>query len=160
MVLPTNWTALTPAEQLFVGTNLERTVRGLTPLSAMATSLDLAAVLAAATDTDPEPPIGFPWTDVESNWAGPVGNPLEALYYWMYDDGLGSSNLECSPLNLAPCWGHRQNVLAPLSCNLCVMGGAFVTTSQGTISVTELIVETTGPLVTDFTWAQEQPYFP
>jgi hypothetical protein len=40
------------------------------------------------------------------------------------------------------------------------MGGAFGTTAQGVTSVTELIVETAGPVSIDFTWAQEQPYFP
>ena len=33
MVLPTQWAALTPARQLFVVTNLERTARGLAPLA-------------------------------------------------------------------------------------------------------------------------------
>jgi len=159
MVLPTNWASLTPTKQIFVTTNLERTARGLAPVSALSTALDAAAAMAGAVNADPIPPAGFPWTDVASNWAGPVGNPLEAMYYWMYDDGFGSSNVDCSLADLAACWEHRQNVLAPLACNLCVMGGAFVTTSEGTISVTELIVETTGPLTTDFTWAQEEPYF-
>jgi hypothetical protein len=158
MVLPRNWSSLTAAEQLFVATNLERTVRGLAPLSAMATVLDTAAAQGAAAGADPNVPPGFPWIDVGSNWAGPVGNPLEALYYWMYDDGFGSSNVACSLSNLGACWGHRRNVLLPLPCNLCVMGGAFATTVQRTISVTELIVEADGSLFVDFTWAQEQPY--
>ncbi|MGA2521193.1 MAG: hypothetical protein ABSG81_10285, partial [Acidimicrobiales bacterium] len=84
MVLPTDWAQLTPQEQLFAATNLERTVRGLPPLTAMASALDQASQAAAARNDDPSPPSGFPWTQWGGNWAGAVGNPLEAIYYWMY----------------------------------------------------------------------------
>lgn len=159
-VLPTNWTSLTPGQQLFVATNLERVARGLAPLAAMATALEAAAALAVTAGVDPTAPPGFPQTEVLGNWAGPVANPLEAMYYWMYDDGLGSSNIDCSLSNLSGCWGHRHNLLASLACNLCVMGGAFGTNAQGTTGVTELIVETRGPIFVDFTWATEQAYLP
>jgi hypothetical protein len=160
MVLPTNWSALNPAEQLFVATNLERTVRGFAPLSALAPVLDAAAALGAAAGVDPKVPPGFPWIGGGSNWAGVVGNPLEALYYWMYDDGFGSTNIDCSLSNLAACWGHRQNLLVPLACNLCVVGIAWGSTAQGNTSVAELIAETTGTVIVNFTWAQEQPSIP
>jgi len=160
MVLPTNWSSLNPEQQLFVATNLERTARGLAPLIAVATALGPAAALGVAASVDPTAPPGFPHTEVLSNWAGNVGNPLEAVYYWMYDDGLGSPNIDCSLSNLSGCWGHRHNLLAPLACNQCVMGGAFGTTVQGATGVTELIVETTGPIDVDFTWAMEQVYLP
>jgi hypothetical protein len=101
MVLPRNWGLLTPAEQIFVATDLERMVRGLAPISAMATVLDAAAAQGAATNADPTVPPGLPWNGGGSNWAGPLGNPLEAIYYWMYDDGFGSSNVDCSLSNLA-----------------------------------------------------------
>ena len=160
MVLPRNWASLAPAEQLFVATNLERTVRGLAPLSAMAAVLNEAAAQGAAAGVDPNVPPGFPWIDGGSNWAGLVGNPLEAIYYWMYDDGYGSTNIDCSLANLAACWGHRQNLLVPLACNLCVAGVAWGSTAQGTTSVAELIAETTGTLIVNFTWAQEQLSIP
>ena len=160
MVLPTNWYSLDPEQQLFVATNLERTARGLAPLIAVATALAPAAALGVATSVDPTAPPGFPHTEVLSNWAGNVGNPLEAMYYWMYDDGLGSPNIDCSLSSPSGCWGHRHNLLAPLACNQCVMGGAFGTTVQGATGVTELIVETPGPIDVDFTWAMEQPYLP
>ncbi|HYA68774.1 MAG TPA: hypothetical protein VED63_08580, partial [Acidimicrobiales bacterium] len=115
MILPTNWTTITPPEQLFVATNLERTVRGLAPLSAMATVLDAAATQAATAAVDPEVPAGFFWTFFGGNWAGTVGNPLEAVYYWMYDDGLGSGNIDCTSSNLFACWEHRRNVLSVLA---------------------------------------------
>ncbi len=64
--LPTNWSRLTAGEQLFVVTDIERAARG-------------AAL-----------------TTVAANWIQGYGSPLEALYEWLYDDGVGSSNTECT----------------------------------------------------------------
>ena len=80
----------------------------------MATALDQASQSAAAQNTDPSPPAGFRWTSWGGNWAGAVGNPLEAIYFWMYDDGLGSYNIDCTPSNSSGCWGHRHNILMSL----------------------------------------------
>jgi len=159
MVLPSNWTLLSPEQQIFVATDLERTARGLPPLAAMATSLDQAAAQGAARNTDPEPPGGFPYTQWGSNWAGAVGNPLEALYFWMYDDGTGSANVDCTPSNQTGCWGHRENILLRLSCALCVMGTAWDGVGYGgDPSMTELLVETSGNPAVDLTWQQEAAY--
>jgi hypothetical protein len=160
MSLPSNWSGLGVEEQLFVITNLERTVRGLPALTAMATALDQASAQGAAQGVDPSPPQGFPYVEWGSNWAGAVGNPLEAMYYWMYDDGLGSSNIDCTQSNQSGCWGHRNNVLLDLPCRDCVMGTGYDSTGwQGDPSLAELLVETTGQPAISFTWAQEQPYF-
>jgi len=40
-----------------------------------------------------------------ANWAGGWGNPLGADYAWMYDDGPGSSNLDCRTGFSRGCWG-------------------------------------------------------
>ncbi|HUO48024.1 MAG TPA: hypothetical protein VMU09_04245 [Acidimicrobiales bacterium] len=157
LVLPANWGALTPAEQLYVATNLERTVRGLPALSAMATEADAAASAGAANFGDASPPPGFPWTRWASNWAGNLGNPLEAIYFWMYDDGPGSSNIACPPSGGGGCWQHREQVLLPLACTPCVLGAGWATTGQGT-STSELLLDTSGAPAADFTWAQEEPY--
>ncbi|HEY7947712.1 MAG TPA: hypothetical protein VID75_08550 [Acidimicrobiales bacterium] len=159
MALPGNWGALTPQEQLFVGTNLERTARGLPALSAMATVLDQAAASGAASGTDPSPPGGFPFEQWGGNWAGGVGNPLEAIYYWMYDDGPGSANADCTPGNSAGCWGHRDEMLLSLSCTPCVMGTGFADHAwQGQPSWAELLVGSSGSPALDFTWQQEAAY--
>ncbi len=161
MTLPSNWAQLTPGEQIFVATDLERTVRGLPPLTAMATTLDQTARQGAAQNTDPAPPAGFPYSQWGSNWAGAVGNPLEADYLWMYDDGVGSANVDCTAANPSGCWGHRQNVLLKLPCRLCVMGTAWLPGGySGDPSLTELLVETSGTPAVDFTWQQESPYVP
>jgi hypothetical protein len=159
MALPGNWSALTPGEQLYVGTNLERTVRGLPALSAMATVLDQAAAQGAASGNDPSPPGGFPYEQWGANWAGGVGNPLEAIYYWMYDDGPGSSNADCTPGNSAGCWGHRDEVLLSLTCTPCVMGTGFDGAGWGgQPSWAELLVGSSGSPALDFTWQQESAY--
>jgi hypothetical protein len=159
MTLPSNWGALTPEEQLYVATNLERTVRGLPALSAMATVLDGAAGAGAASGDDPSPPAGFPFIEWGANWAGGVGGALEAVYYWMYDDGPGSSNADCSPGDPGGCWGHRDKILMSLSCTPCVMGTGFDGTGWGgQPSWAELLVGTTGAPAVEFTWEQEAPY--
>jgi hypothetical protein len=159
LVLPSNWGTLTPAQQLYVGTNLERTVRGLPALSAMASAADTAALAGAQGFGDAAPPAGFPWTRWASNWAGDLGNPLEGVYFWMYDDGPGSSNISCPTTGGDGCWQHREQVLLPFACAPCVMGAGWATTAQGT-STTELLLDTSGSPAADFTWAQEEPYLP
>jgi hypothetical protein len=161
LVLPSDWTSLSPPEQLFVATNLERTVRGLPPLTAMAAALDQAAAGGAASDSDPPPPGGFPYTLWGSNWGGALGNPLESVYLWVYDDGPGSANIDCHQAGDSGCWGHRHNVLLPLACQDCLMGTGYAPTGyQGAPSWTELLVETSGSPGTDFTWAQVTAYLP
>jgi len=155
MVLPTDWAQLSAQEQLFTATNLERTVRGLPPLSGMASALDQSSASAAAQNADPSPPSGFPWSSWGGNWAGAVGNPLEAIYFWMYDDGPGSYNIDCPSAGSSGCWGHRNNILLSLRCQPCLMGtGLNATAYQGNPSWTELLVDTSGSQALDFTWGQ------
>src|SRR5579862_6164678 len=145
MALPSNWSQLNVADQIFVVTDLERTARGLPPLVGMTDALDQSAAQGAAAGQDPSPPSGYPATEWGSNWAGAVGNPLEADYYWMYDDGLGSSNIDCTQSNQSGCWGHRNNVLLDLSCQMCVMGTGYNSSGwQGDPSMAELLVDSRG----------------
>lgn len=161
MTLPSNWAQLTPAEQLFVATNLERTARDLPALAAMASALDQAAAQGATQNDDPSPPAGFPYTEWGSNWAGAVGNPLEAIYLWMYDDGVGSANVDCTASNRSGCWGHRKNILLGLACHECLMGTAWSSGGYGgDPSLTELLVDTSGRVALAFTWQQESAYLP
>jgi hypothetical protein len=154
MVLPTDWYQLSPQQQLFAATNLERTVRGLPAMAGLASALDAASASAAVADADPSPPAGFPWTSWGGNWAAAVGNPLEAIYYWMYDDGLGSSNIDCTPSDSAGCWGHRANILMAMTCQPCFMGAGLDTTAwQGDPSWTELLVDSSGSPALDFAWS-------
>jgi hypothetical protein len=153
MVLPSDWSSLSPAEQLFVATNLERTARGLDPFSGMSTLLDSVAGAAAASGTDAVPPGGFAsfWT---SNWAGGVGSALEAVYLWMYDDGFKSPNVECQPGNMTGCWGHRDDMLAPFRCSPCVLGAAVSANAyDGEPSWAEVMADTTGSPAIALAWS-------
>lgn len=161
MALPDDWGSLSPTQQLFVGTNLERTARGLPPLSAMASELDFVSQIAANQDTDPLPPSGFPWTSFGGNWDAALGNPLESVYNWMYDDGEGSSNVDCTPTYTSGCWGHRDTILMPLRCAPCEMGAGFAAGAWlGLPSWSEILVDTSGAPGIDFSWAQVLPYLP
>jgi hypothetical protein len=154
MELPSNWTSLSPTEKLFVATNLERTVRGLSPFSGMAAVLDEAADSGAAANDDAEPPSGFPASLWTSNWGGGIGSPLEAMYLWMYDDGYGSPNEECPTVSSPGCWGHRDDILASFTCSPCVMGAGLDSNSySGEPSWTELMASTSGNPVLQFSWS-------
>ena len=36
---------------------------------------------------------------------------LEADFVWMYDDGPGSANVDCTSSDPSGCWGHRHDIL-------------------------------------------------
>jgi hypothetical protein len=154
MVLPSNWSQLSAAEQLFVATNLERTARGLPAFEGMSSALDAAAGSAAVANNDPTPPAGFDASYWTSNWAGGVGSALETVYLWMYDDGLGSPNANCVAGNMSGCWGHRENILGGFSCSPCVMGTGVVTGAyDGEPSWAQIMVDTSGSPSLDFAWS-------
>jgi hypothetical protein len=159
---------LTRVEQLFVTANLERTERGLPAAVALTKSLDKIAQAGANSDTDPpldhlphQLPGGGQVISAGGNWAGGWGNALGADYGWMYDDGLGSSNEDCTKAHPSGCWGHRDNILGTFSsARRCgggkhelAMGAGF--TSAGD-SETELFVGVCGPAPTDvvLSWAK------
>lgn len=161
MVLPSDWSSLTPGQQLFVATNLERTVRGLAPLSGLDPALDQASAGGAASGADPAPPAGYPYQIWASNWAGALGNPLEAIDLWMYDDGPGSANVDCPSAGAPGCWGHRDNILVSLPCTSCAMGTALDPTGwNGDPAWAEMLVESQQPVQLAFTWSQVTPYLP
>ena len=154
MQLPTNWSRLSGAEQLFVATNLERTARGLRGFEGMSSVLDASASSASASGSDPTPPAGFYASYWTSNWAGGVGSPLEAVYLWMYDDGPGSPNADCQAGNMSGCWGHREDILAPFTCSPCVAGAALDAASyQGQPSWSELMADTSGSPALALSWS-------
>ena len=118
MVLPGNFAALDPARQTFVVTNLERSDRGLRPVSGLTADLDAVAAAAVAAGTHPVfssshvgPMAGSWWTGV---WAG-APNSLIADLLWMYEDGWSgtdTTNVDCTAPDAAGCWGHRNNILS------------------------------------------------
>jgi hypothetical protein len=154
--LPADFSQLRPDEQAFVLTNLDRTLYGLPPVAGLTGQLDQAAATAVRLDTDPS--VGAPGiTTMTGNWAGGYRNLPFAYEAWMYDDGLGGANLDCTALNRSGCWAHRHNVLwsfwdnGPLA-----MGAAAGTDARGTPGYALIIVQGNGSYHPDYvyTWSQ------
>jgi hypothetical protein len=166
MVLPSNFSSLTPGEQLFVLTDIERVDRGLPAVVGMVAQLDTDAQSAAEANTDPTPSSVPPGSTVlrwASNWSEGSG-PLGSNYNWMYDDGPGSTNVDCSAATPAACWGHRDNELGfnastlAASHGILVMGAAEATVpgdSPWTSDAVLLAIVSGNPAYT-YTWAQAQ----
>ncbi len=163
MVLPSNFGSLSPVQQLFVITDIERVDRGLPPFVGLVDTLDADAAVGADGNFDPLPTAmvaGTVATSWASNWAE-NGNPLGSNYYWMYDDGPGSGNIDCTAAGQPGCWGHRDNILSLTSSQrqyggTLVMGAAeaYGTTGNGWASDTELLVLSSGPMPPlSYTWA-------
>jgi hypothetical protein len=165
---------LTPDEQLFVTVNLERTQRGLAPAVVLTKSLDKIAQAGAQAGRDPALgavprvlPGGGRTTYIGANWSGGWVNPLGSDYGWMYDDGPGSTNLDCSAARTAQCWGHRNIILVAFgghsvcggSQSELAMGAGHTTGMAGYgESDTEVLAGVCGPTPTDtvFTWTRAQ----
>jgi hypothetical protein len=109
MTLPTNFTALSIPAQLLVLADLDRVDRGLAPVAGLSSSLQPAAQAGAEQSRDP----AFPaWTrEGGSTWAS-TASSLWSEFLWMYDDGPGSGNVDCTTASDAGCYGHRHNILA------------------------------------------------
>ncbi len=122
MKLPTNYLSLTPAQELFVIANSERVDRGLPPIVGMTSQLNSSAQTGANDSTDPILPNGYNFTLSGSNWAGGINSVLGVNYAWMYQDGQGGFNGDCTATNTSGCWGHRDNILQSYDCNPCTMG--------------------------------------
>jgi uncharacterized protein YkwD len=133
MTLPGDFSALSVPAQLVEITNLERTARGLPPL-AENTQLDLLAAAGAQAGRDPTGPAGYTWG---SNIAWGYPTPLAADFAWMYDDGPGGTNVDCTVTNNSGCWGHRDNILSPWGGQM----GAAVYDNNGVVELSELMVD-------------------
>ncbi|MGN6722827.1 MAG: hypothetical protein ACTHJM_09455 [Marmoricola sp.] len=129
MVLPSNFARLSVPSQLFTLTNIERRDRGIPTFLLQSSTLSSIALYAANRAIDPL----FPsWArEGGSNWASPK-NSLWADFVWMYDDGLGSGNLDCTSSNTSGCWGHRKNILGSYGAPR-IMGSALGSTGVATI---------------------------
>lgn len=162
VALPSNWSMLTPGEQLFVATNLERVVRGEAPIANFVNSYDAAVQAGVQSDSDPSlanlPGPGG------SNWAGGNATPLGAEYGWLDTDGPGGGNIDCTTPTDAGCFGHRDNILANASGELgnpTEMDAAAGTDNNGNNSYTEIFVNNPNPTAASaivLSWATEQQF--
>lgn len=108
--LPANFTSLAPVKQAFILTNLDRIQYHLNPIPGLTSSLNRDAAGGVRNQTDPLPSDNA-WDAYTSNWAGGYPNMVLAYGGWMYDDGIGSGNLDCTANNTSGCWGHRHDIL-------------------------------------------------
>jgi hypothetical protein len=168
--LPRNFTTLSPENQIFVITDIERVSRGEAPVLGIETPLNVDAQAGALGSFDPTvadlSSIPGATGAYASNYAAGV-NALDANYQWMYTDGWDAkqtNNIDCTSPSASGCWGHRDNILVnasrmscgTASCSL-VMGAGFVNNGRhnGYSSFTELFVQISGVTpVLSYTWAQ------
>ncbi len=154
------FSALTPAQEMFVIIDLERVARGLPPFEEMTSSLDALAQVGANDQQDPPLPTPPPNTSSATGvlWAG-TSDPLLVDFGWMYEDGCTFVsqqllfNSGCSASPPTP-WVHRNYVLEDFSalgdgCNL-LMGVAVVPSSLAV--VTEGYCGAAAPTDVVFTW--------
>jgi hypothetical protein len=150
MSLPSNYPSLTPAEQLFVLTDLERIDRGIAPIPGLAANLDAIAQAGANAQRDP----GFP---PYANGGGSTYSSSPSLgssmAMWMYDDGPGGTNSACPSGGGGGCWAHRSIILGQYAAPALMGAGTGPSTTQ--LFVGGDTVDT--PY---FTWAQEIPLLP
>ena len=157
--LPAGYASLTPEEQLFVITDIERVSRGEAPVVGLSPLLDGYAQAGAAAGNDPQ----FSFSAVpSSNWWGSnvvsdALNALDANYTWMYDDGYGGYNVDCTSPASSGCWGHRDNELTSGYGGTLVMGAGDVQQASGLQSMSELLVAVQDPgdlPPLSYTWAE------
>jgi hypothetical protein len=160
MVLPAGFASLTVPQQLFVAVNLERVDRGLPPFAGLTSALNANAQRGADIANDPPDP-GKDYDVVDTEWAGGSSNGLDAVYGWMYDDGVGSGNLDCPKGGGPGCWGHRHGILDDFgTVGTLVMGAALNPTSdtgddKGGPSMAASLAITSKPVPGyTYTWAQ------
>jgi len=158
--LPSGFVSLAPGRQWLVLANLDRLAYSLRPIPGLSRRLDTVARQGAQEGRDPDSLLltlhGAGSYGFTSNWAGGQANGLYAYYGWMYDDGYGSPNVDCTTPTAAGCWGHRRDILAFPSGGVLTMGAAVVR-SRASYALT--IVDTpTAVWPYGYTWAQAQAH--
>jgi len=162
--LPSNYYSLTRAEQLFVLINEERVVRGLPPIYGIATALNSSALAGAQQHGDPVPGVQLPtWNGAYDSIYAYDYSTAGDVFSWMYDDGPGGTNYDCTPTDMQGCWGHRMNILNNYISNGMseAMGVASVNLQNGTAymeSDAAIFVQISSSEVShlsySYTWAQ------
>jgi hypothetical protein len=100
--LPANWSNLSDPQRGFVLMNLERLERGEAPMVGISTTLDEYAAAGADANTDPSGGSSI-WSTGDFVQTGMPG--------WLYDDGPGGFNYDCTGDVTSGCFGHRDNIL-------------------------------------------------
>ncbi len=153
--MPASFYGLSADRQLLILTDLDRLDYRITPVYGLNTNLTEAAQAGVAEHGDPRTPTaGGPWRGFGSDWAST--GALIAYYLWMYDDGYGSSNRDCSSPSAPGCWGHRRVILGEAVSlpNPQLMGAATGAAARNGGSA--LIVSDNGGTSAYYTWSEAQ----
>jgi hypothetical protein len=153
--LPRNWKSLTTVERGFVLIELERVNRGLAPIVGLSPALNELAASGASSASDPSFPAGG-FTGGGAIWAQ-TPSLLAADQVWMYDDGVGGDNADCTAAGDRGCWGHRDIILWAPHGTLVAGGGYSGGGAAGSYAYVVLSGYSTANLT--FTWAAELKYF-
>ena len=162
LALPSNWSTLTQAEQIFVWTNLERTSRGEAAVPNLVNTYNAAVQAGVANDTDPSL-ANLPGHS-GAVWAGAFPTALGAMYGWLYDDGPGGANLDCTTPTAKGCWGHRDNLLPDPAtfgadpAEMDAFGGPDGAGQQGYAAILTVNPNPTPAADIVMSWASEQPF--
>ncbi|MCL2652240.1 MAG: S-layer homology domain-containing protein, partial [Propionibacteriaceae bacterium] len=109
--LPAGYATMSRTDQLIAATNAIRAAYGLPALSHNASG-DASAQTGAVNDADPIATSSMSWHQWGSNWAGGQASVLQAMVDWVYQDGPGGNNGDCTATITSGCYGHRYNILA------------------------------------------------
>lgn len=140
MVLPHDFDRLGVPSQLMAITNIERVDRGLPAFAGRSGALDKLAQGGANHDTDASFPPYTPGEWDGGAWAGGANSALLSDFEWVYDDGLGSGNIDCTPTNKGGCWGHRDSLLNDHYTAPLVMGAAVAYNTKFGTSMAEVLI--------------------
>ena len=170
ITLPSNWASLTSAEQMFVFANLERTSRNEAPITELVKTYDVDVQNAVESDEDPYISSTYVWGSI---WAGGYGlGVLGAFDLWLYVDGPGGNNEDCSTTTSPGCWGHRDIILANGAtatgfawslANPTEMDAASGSDFTNATSLAAVFIPNPTPPAPDspsvvLTWTEEKPY--
>ena len=111
--LPADFVKLGAVKEDFILTNLDRTLYKLPPIPGLTRALDQDALTTGVDNgsgADPHP-TGPNIQSYTANWAGAFYNLPLAYEAWMFDDGYGSFNADCTSPSDPGCWGHRHDIL-------------------------------------------------
>jgi hypothetical protein len=137
MTLPHDFDTLSVTSQLLAIANIERVDRGLIPFKGRSKALDAIAQTGANHDEDPRLPQPLHGNIESGEWAGGAPSALYDDFDWMYDDGFGSGNEDCTSPTAPGCWGHRFGIIDPQYTAPLVMGAA---TAQHDTSMAMLFI--------------------
>jgi hypothetical protein len=153
--LPSNFVSLSPPQQVLVLTNLDRTLYNLPPMTGLTDALNQDADAGVATDSDPQPSTSD-WYGYTSNAAWGNENVVLAYEGWMYDDGPGSGNVDCTNSDPSGCWGHRHDILWQFGPGALAMGAAAGTDNSGNPSYTMLLMQGSPSYTPAYTYSWSQ----